>query len=61
MEDKLRRLFDFQRFVRNEELQDIIDRVEAGVKMVALSDKELDQIAAAGISYRMEKPKDNNN
>ena len=48
MEEKLRRLFDFQKFAGNESLKEIIDGVEARVRMVPLSYDELNNVAAAG-------------
>lgn len=48
MEERLRRLFDYQKFERNEKLQEVIDGVKSRVKMVPLSDDDLDNVAAAG-------------
>lgn len=51
MEERLKRLFDFQRFEVNGRLQEVIDEVEACIKRVPLSDGELDYVAAAGVLY----------
>ena len=51
MEDKLRSLFDFQKFIVDERLQDVIDGVERRVRRIQLSDEELDYVAAAGSPY----------
>lgn len=61
MEDKLRMLFDLQRFVRDDKLQEVIDRVEARCRCVALSDEELDNVAAAGTPYILQQLKSTNN
>ncbi len=47
---KLARLFDYQKFEANSELSDIILDVESryGAKKQALSDDELEFVAAAG-------------
>ena len=49
MEKELRRLFDYQKFERNAELQSVIDRVHARYTKRMLSDEEADQVAAAGM------------
>ena len=51
MEDKLRKLFDYQKFDENESLQKVIDGVKARSRFVVLSDEALDNVAAAGISW----------
>ena len=51
MEDKLRRLFDYQKFDGNESLQKVIDQVKARSRFVVLSDEALDNVAAAGDSW----------
>lgn len=48
MEERLRRLFDYQKFEGNEKLQEVIDGVKSRVEMVPLSDDDLDNVAAAG-------------
>ncbi|MBR4718869.1 MAG: hypothetical protein IKP31_01360 [Lachnospiraceae bacterium] len=59
MEEKLRRLFDFQRFIVNEDLQEVIDSVEARHTKAMLTDDELDYVAAAGDPYLVEQSKIN--
>lgn len=51
MEDKLRRLFDYQKFDENESLQKVIDGAKARSRFVVLSDDALDNVAAAGLSW----------
>lgn len=51
MEEKLRRLFDFQRFFGDEDLQEVINAVEARCKKTMLTDEQLDYVAAAGDQY----------
>ncbi len=43
-------LFDYQTFARNEELQNIIDRISTRFPSRMLSDDEADLVAAAGTS-----------
>ncbi len=47
---KLSRLFDYQRFERNARLQKIIDDTHRRVGARELTDDELDQVAAAGVT-----------
>ena len=47
MENKLKQLFDFQKFVRNAPLAEVIDEVE-GHYSNALSDEDLELVNAAG-------------
>ena len=51
MEDKLRKLFDYQKFDENESLQKVIDGAKARSRFVVLSDEALDNVAAAGLSW----------
>ena len=46
---KLELLFDYQTFAENEELQRIIDRINARFPSRKLSDDEADLVAAAGL------------
>ena len=46
VEAKLKRLFDFQRFVREPGLQDIIDETLSDPGLRRLSDDDLDMVAA---------------
>ena len=59
MEEKLRRLFDFQRFIADEDLREVIDSVETRFTKNILSDEELDYVAAAGDPYLVEKLRNN--
>ena len=47
MEEKLKKLFDYQRFERNPQIARFIMEAE-NRKAVALSDDDLDMVAAAG-------------
>ncbi|MBQ6594720.1 MAG: hypothetical protein IJH78_03555 [Clostridia bacterium] len=49
MEDRIRSLFDYQKYEKNEALQAIVDAVHARYTPRALSDEEVELIAAAGI------------
>ncbi len=49
LDKELSLLFDYQRFEQNEELQKIIDRVNARFPTRKLSDDEADLVAAAGL------------
>ena len=50
MEKRLRRLFDYQKFEQNAELQSVVDAVHARYSSARmLSDEEADQVAAAGM------------
>lgn len=53
---KLSRLFDFQRFERNARLQRVIDEAHRRAGARELTDDELDQVAAAGVTEAA-KPK----
>ena len=49
MEKRLRRLFDYQKFEQNAELQSVVDAVHARYSSARmLSDDEADQVFAAG-------------
>ena len=61
MEEKLRRLFDFQRFEKNADLQSVIDAVHARYAGRKLSDDEAELVAAAGTpdtAFRRKQPKE---
>jgi hypothetical protein len=49
MENVVRRLFDFQRFERNADLQRIIDDVHTRYTMKELGLDDLTMVAAAGV------------
>ena len=52
MENKLRALFDYQKFEQNKDLQNVIDRVHARYRSSTarmLDDDEADMVAAAGM------------
>ena len=49
MENKLRALFDFQKFDRNADLQNVIDNVHARYSARMLTDEEADMVNAAGV------------
>lgn len=48
MENKLRKLFDFQKFEGNSDLQQVIDSVHARYQKRELSMDEMDMVFAAG-------------
>jgi len=48
MEQRLTRLFDFQRFVQSPVLQSMIDRTESRYGIFELADEDLTDLAAAG-------------
>ena len=48
MEDRLRKLFDYQKFAGNAKLQAVIDSVHAQEKSRDLSLDDLEMVAAAG-------------
>lgn len=48
MERLLSKLFDYQHFERNPDLQIVIDRVDARYAAAELSDEELGMLSAAG-------------
>ena len=57
---KLSRLFDYQRFEKNARLQRVIDEAHRRVGARELTDDELDQVAAAGVTdaQTSKKPED---
>ncbi|MCR5234145.1 MAG: hypothetical protein K6E53_09585 [Lachnospiraceae bacterium] len=48
MEEKLRNLFDFQRFSENPTLQGVIDQTHSRINKSILSDDDMEMVAAAG-------------
>lgn len=61
MEKKLRLLFDFQVYEKDEDLQSVIDAVRTRYAARPLSDDEAEYIAAAGrpeASYKHKKQKE---
>ena len=60
MERLLEALFDYQRFARNDALQEVIDGVEMRYSgVVPLADEQLDFVAAAGApEYAARKDKE---
>ena len=58
MEEKLRRLFDFQKFSENLRLAEMIDETEKRYGKT-LSDEELEQVNAAGEFVPFESWEDN--
>lgn len=48
MEKKLKRLFDYQRFEKNERLEKLIEESQARSKAAELSDESLEMVSAAG-------------
>ncbi len=57
MENKLKKLFDFQKFEGNPVLQSVIDSVHARYQRQELSLDDMETVAAAGIAV---KPTDKN-
>ena len=57
MERKLSKLFDFQKFEGNRELQQVIDSVHAKYAVRTLSLDDMEAIAAAGTPELQEKEK----
>ena len=57
MERKLSKLFDFQKFEGNRELQQVIDSVHAKYAVRKLSLDDMEAIAAAGTPELQEKEK----
>lgn len=57
-EKQLFRAFDLQRFAGNARLQAVIDAVHARCQPQALSDEELDEVAAAGVTEPRKKPEE---
>ena len=56
MEERLKLLFDFQRFEGNERMKKLISETEnRNRKMQALTDEELSLINAAGEPFRPQK------
>ena len=58
MENMLKRLFDFQKFEGNEELQSVIDSVHARYATRELDLNEMESVNAAGIPDMDLKKKD---
>ena len=58
MENLLKRLFDFQKFDGNEELQSVIDSVHARYATRELDLDEMEFVSAAGIPDADPKKKD---
>ena len=58
LEEKLRLLFDFQKFEKNAELQAVIDAAHARHVARPLSDDEVESVAAAGMPGATKKKKD---
>ena len=56
MEKKLSRLFDFQKFEGNEDLQQVIDTVHARRKLRTLTMDEMEMVNAAGVPMPVEMP-----
>lgn len=61
MENKLSRLFDYQKFASNPDLEKVIRGVEEkySLNKQALSDDDLEFVAAAGDPYISKEPKEN--
>lgn len=57
MENKLRKLFDFQRFQMNERLQTMIEHAQYSYNNSALEDDDLCTVAAAGEQFTGERTK----
>ena len=56
---KLSTLFDYQKFVNDPELQDVIDSVEKKYSMTEIPDEDLEYLSAAGdITSNVKKPED---
>ncbi len=58
LENKLRALFDFQKFEGSRELQDVIDSVHARYARRSLDEDELDMVNAAGDANAYQKNKE---
>ena len=58
IEKRLFRAFDLQRFAGNARLQAVIDAVHARCQPQALSDEQLDLVAAAGQPEEPKKPEE---
>lgn len=56
MINKMKRVFDYQRFSPNSRLSEMIDKVEQ--RYTELNDEDLFFVAAAGESYRMDDEND---
>lgn len=54
MGDRLRSLFDYQKFEQNNKLGKLIEETESRYGMKALSDDDLEFVAAAGLKRRDE-------
>lgn len=48
MEEKLKKLFDYQKFEKNPRLEKLIEESEARYKAAELSDESLEMVSAAG-------------
>ncbi len=55
MENKLKKLFDFQKFEGNASLQSVIDDVHARYAMKELSMDDMEWVNAAGYGHELEK------
>lgn len=62
-EEKLKKLFDFQRFEQNPRLQKVISDTHRRIESRELTDDELDLVAAAGVpdEQSLKKPGDKRN
>ena len=57
-EKQLFRAFDFHRFAGSARLQAVIDAARARMSARALTDEELDEVAAAGVPSPEKKPEE---
>ena len=59
MENKLSRLFDFQKYSPNADLENVIKSVEAkySLNKEMISDDDLEFVAAAGVTDSYKRPK----
>jgi hypothetical protein len=58
MSGKLTKLFDFQRFEGNKELQQVIDTVHARYAVRELEMDEMERISAAGVPVKPDQQKE---
>ena len=58
MEGKLKKLFDFQKFAGNRELQQVIDSVHAKYAVRELDLSDMEMVSAAGMPELPEEKKD---
>lgn len=58
MSGKLTKLFDFQRFEGNKELQQVIDTVHARYAVRELEMDEMEMISAAGVPVKPDQQKE---